>query len=54
LHFFDIVGAAHLNDGIVFVGVSLYAALCEHETEEFTMIHAEDALFGVEAKVVLS
>jgi len=30
LHFFDTVGASHLNDCIAFLGISLYAALCEH------------------------
>jgi len=54
LHFFDTVGASHFNDGITFLGISLYAALCEHETKEFTTIDAKDALFGVEAEVVLS
>jgi len=48
-----LLGASHFNDAIAFLGVSLYDALCEHETEEFTTIDAKDALFEVEAEVVL-
>jgi len=54
LYFFDTAGASDLNDCIAFLGVCLYAALCQHETEEFTTIDAEDALFGVQAEVVFS
>ena len=54
LYFFDTTGASHLNDCIAFSEVSLYAALWELETREFTTIDAEDAFFGVEAEVVLS
>jgi len=53
LYFFDIAGDFHLNDCIAFFGDSLYAAFCEQETKAFTMIDTENALFGVEAEIVL-
>jgi len=54
LYFFDIGGASHFNDRVALFRVSLYAALGEHESKEFTAVDAENAFVGVEAEVVLS
>jgi len=54
LYFFETSGASHFNNRVALFSVSLYAALGQHESKEFTTVDAENAFVEVEAEVVLS
>ena len=53
MYFFDIGGASNFNDRVALFRVSLYVALGQHESKEFTTVDAENAFVGGEAEVVL-